>query len=163
MISKSKSKKKRWRPTTKLKKTSLGGVRFAPMSSIPTAWSRIIEPASRSATRMQFSTAISISLSKPIYCRRVNPHPENDAVSGADLMQPFAQRLKGNALTRRAIDVLQVNMGKYCNQACIHCHVEAGPTRTEMMSRETTDAVLRFLERANIPTLDITGGAPELN
>ncbi len=70
-------------------------------------------------------------------------------------MQPFAQRLKGNALTRRAIDVLQVNMGKYCNQACIHCHVEAGPTRTEMMSRETTDAVLRFLERANIPTKSI--------
>lgn len=54
-------------------------------------------------------------------------------------------------------------MGKYCNQACIHCHVEAGPTRTEMMSRKTVDAVLRFLERANIPTLDITGGAPELN
>jgi radical SAM/Cys-rich protein len=54
-------------------------------------------------------------------------------------------------------------MGKYCNQACIHCHVEAGPTRTEMMSRETVDALLRFIERANIPTLDITGGAPELN
>jgi radical SAM/Cys-rich protein len=59
--------------------------------------------------------------------------------------------------------VLQVNMGRYCNQACIHCHVEAGPTRTEMMSRETVDAVLRFFERTQIPTLDITGGAPELN
>jgi radical SAM/Cys-rich protein len=80
-------------------------------------------------------------------------------------MQPFAQRLQlnGRGLSRRRIDVLQVNMGKYCNQACIHCHVEAGPARTEMMSGETVDAVLRFLERADIPTLDITGGAPELN
>lgn len=81
------------------------------------------------------------------------------------LMQPFAQRLhlNGRGFSRRRIDVLQVNMGKYCNQACIHCHVEAGPTRTEMMSRETVDAVLRFLECTDIPTLDITGGAPELN
>ena len=81
------------------------------------------------------------------------------------LMQPFTQRLhlNGRGLSRRRIDVLQVNMGKYCNQACIHCHVEAGPTRTEMMSRDTVDAVLRFLKRTDIPTLDITGGAPELN
>ena len=78
-------------------------------------------------------------------------------------MQAFAQRLIGNALTRRAIDVLQVNMGKYCNQACIHCHVESGPTRTELMSRETVDAVVRFLASTDIPTVDITGGAPELN
>src|SRR5918996_1902406 len=80
-------------------------------------------------------------------------------------MQPFAQRLhpSGSGLTRRAIDVLQVNMGRYCNQACIHCHVESGPTRTELMKRETVDATLRFLGRTEIPTLDITGGAPELN
>jgi radical SAM/Cys-rich protein len=80
-------------------------------------------------------------------------------------MQPFAQKLhlNGKRLDRRSIDVLQVNMGRYCNQACIHCHVEAGPTRTEMMSRETVDAVLRFLGRSDIATLDITGGAPELN
>jgi len=80
-------------------------------------------------------------------------------------MQPFAQRLhlNGNGLNRRAIDVLQVNMGRYCNQACIHCHVEAGPTRKEMMSRETVDAALAFLARTTIPTLDITGGAPELH
>lgn len=64
---------------------------------------------------------------------------------------------------RRAIDVLQINMGKYCNQACIHCHVESGPNRTEMMDRDTVDAVLRFLGATEIPTVDITGGAPELN
>ena len=80
-------------------------------------------------------------------------------------MQPFAQKLhqNGNRLHRRAVDVLQVNMGRYCNQACIHCHVEAGPTRKEMMSRETVDAVLCFLAGSKIPTLDITGGAPELH
>jgi radical SAM/Cys-rich protein len=80
-------------------------------------------------------------------------------------MQPFAQKLhlNGNGLTRRAVDVLQVNMGRYCNQACIHCHVEAGPTRKEMMSRDTVEAVLRFLAGSKIPTLDLTGGAPELH
>jgi radical SAM/Cys-rich protein len=80
-------------------------------------------------------------------------------------MQPFAQKLNlsGNGLNRRAVDVLQVNMGRYCNLACIHCHVESGPNRKEMMSRETVDAVVRFLAATDILTLDITGGAPELN
>jgi len=80
-------------------------------------------------------------------------------------MRPLAQRLNlnGAGLSRRAIDVLQVNLGRYCNQACIHCHVEAGPTRKEMMSRDTVEAVLRFLSGSKIPTLDITGGAPELH
>jgi len=80
-------------------------------------------------------------------------------------MQPFVQKLhlNGNGLKRRAVDVLQVNMGRYCNQACIHCHVEAGPTRKEMMSRDTVEAVLQFLSASKIPTLDVTGGAPELH
>ena len=80
-------------------------------------------------------------------------------------MQPFAEKLQrsGRSLSRRAVDTLQVNLGRYCNLACIHCHVESGPSRTEMMSRETVDAVLRFLATTNIPTLDITGGAPELH
>jgi radical SAM/Cys-rich protein len=80
-------------------------------------------------------------------------------------MQAFAERLRSNgcSLSRRAVDVLQVNLGRYCNLACIHCHVESGPTRKEMMSRENVEAVLRFLARTGIPTLDITGGAPELH
>jgi radical SAM/Cys-rich protein len=80
-------------------------------------------------------------------------------------MQPFVEklRLNGAGLRRRAVDVLQVNLGRYCNLACIHCHVEAGPTRTEMMSRKNVDAVLRLLANTSIPTLDITGGAPELH
>jgi len=80
-------------------------------------------------------------------------------------VQPFAHRLqlKGNGLQRRAVDVLQVNLGRYCNLACIHCHVESGPTRKEIMSRDHIDAVLHFLARTGIPALDITGGAPELH
>lgn len=80
-------------------------------------------------------------------------------------MQPFSEKIRqlGAPLTRRGVDVLQVNLGRYCNLACIHCHVESGPTRTEMMSRETVDAVLAFLARSSIPALDLTGGAPELH
>ncbi len=80
-------------------------------------------------------------------------------------MQPFVQWIKENGVgfRKRRIDALQVNMGRLCNQACIHCHVEAGPGRKEIMGRDTVEAVLRFLEGSAIPTVDITGGAPELN
>ena len=80
-------------------------------------------------------------------------------------MQAFAEKINftGEPFLRRSVEVLQVNLGRYCNLACIHCHVESGPTRKEMMSRENVEAVLRFLARTEIPTLDITGGAPELH
>lgn len=61
------------------------------------------------------------------------------------------------------IEVLQVNVGKLCNQTCAHCHVDAGPDRREAMSRETACKVIELLRRHDIGTLDITGGAPELN
>ena len=61
------------------------------------------------------------------------------------------------------ISTLQVNLGKRCNQACHHCHVDAGPQRTEEMSLETVEMVLDVLRRCPIETLDITGGAPEIN
>jgi len=67
------------------------------------------------------------------------------------------------AIRRRRLETLQVNLGYKCNQSCVHCHVNAGPTRTEMMSRETVFEVVAFLRAANIATLDVTGGAPELN
>ncbi|MEM8608981.1 MAG: arsenosugar biosynthesis radical SAM (seleno)protein ArsS [Myxococcota bacterium] len=66
-------------------------------------------------------------------------------------------------LTPTSIEVLQINVGKLCNQACRHCHVDAGPDRTEVMSRETFAHCLDALERHQIGTVDITGGAPELN
>ena len=66
-------------------------------------------------------------------------------------------------LRARAIDVLQINLGKRCNQTCQHCHVDAGPDRREVMPDAVLDACLTFLARTDIPTLDITGGAPELH
>jgi radical SAM/Cys-rich protein len=66
-------------------------------------------------------------------------------------------------LRAAAISVLQVNVGRRCNQACRHCHVDAGPDRTEVMPAAVVDACLSFLEKSAIPTLDITGGAPELH
>jgi radical SAM/Cys-rich protein len=66
-------------------------------------------------------------------------------------------------LRSRRIEILQINVGKRCNQTCRHCHVDAGPDRTEVMSRVVVDAALRFLARERIGTLDITGGAPELH
>lgn len=59
--------------------------------------------------------------------------------------------------------VLQINVGKRCNQACHHCHVDAGPDRTEVMTDAVVDAVLEIVDRSDIPTVDITGGAPELH
>ena len=67
------------------------------------------------------------------------------------------------ALGRRRLDTLQVNVGYVCNQTCVHCHVNAGPTRTESMTRETADQVLEYLAASGATTLDLTGGAPELN
>lgn len=67
------------------------------------------------------------------------------------------------ALTRDTLQTLQVNLGYRCNQACLHCHVEAGPLRTEMMDEATVSLVLAFLSQQRFRVLDVTGGAPELN
>jgi radical SAM/Cys-rich protein len=67
------------------------------------------------------------------------------------------------AMRRRRLETLQVNLGYVCNQTCVHCHVNAGPKRTETMSRETADQVLAYLAASGAATLDLTGGAPELN
>ena len=66
-------------------------------------------------------------------------------------------------INRRQIETLQVNLGYKCNQSCLHCHVNAGPTRTEMMDERTIDLVLGYLAAQDVATLDMTGGAPELN
>jgi len=67
------------------------------------------------------------------------------------------------AIIRGKLDTVQVNLGYRCNQACQHCHVNAGPKRKEMMARETVDQVLDLLRRAGVAILDLTGGAPEMN
>jgi radical SAM/Cys-rich protein len=84
------------------------------------------------------------------------------AVSGGG----FAARVlaaRGASLRAEGVATLQVNLGARCNLACTHCHVSAGPGRTETMGAETAAAVLRALVAGGIPALDLTGGAPELN
>lgn len=82
-------------------------------------------------------------------------------------IQPFQEkiRLAGfDTLKPAQLDIFQVNVGKLCNQTCAHCHVDAGPDKKqENMSRETMQLCLDILSRYNIPTVDITGGAPEMN
>jgi len=76
----------------------------------------------------------------------------------------FAEKLGSLApLRTTSIDVFQINVGKRCNQTCRHCHVDAGPDRREVMTRETVDECLAAIERSGVRTVDITGGAPELN
>ena len=76
---------------------------------------------------------------------------------------PLLEKISFPPIRRRRLDTLQINVGYRCNQSCVHCHVAAGPNRTEEMPGEVADLVLAFLERQRIATLDITGGAPELN
>jgi radical SAM/Cys-rich protein len=66
-------------------------------------------------------------------------------------------------LHRNRTEFLQINVGKLCNQTCVHCHVNAGPGRTEVMTRETVDQIVDWLAQTDIPKVDITGGAPEIN
>jgi radical SAM/Cys-rich protein len=77
----------------------------------------------------------------------------------------FGQKLAEHGLELRAarVETLQVNVGKLCNQACKHCHVDASPRRTEIMSEEVAGQVLDAVRRFRFPVVDITGGAPELN
>jgi radical SAM/Cys-rich protein len=76
---------------------------------------------------------------------------------------PLLDKIAFPAIRRGTLQTLQVNVGYRCNQSCVHCHVNAGPNRTEEMDAATADMVLDFLERRRVSTLDITGGAPELN
>jgi radical SAM/Cys-rich protein len=76
---------------------------------------------------------------------------------------PLLQHTTFPALRRRALQTLQVNLGYICNQSCQHCHVNASPHRTETMHEDVVDTVIEVLRTRNIKTLDLTGGAPELN
>ncbi len=76
---------------------------------------------------------------------------------------PLLDKIPFPALRRGALDTLQINVGYRCNQTCFHCHVNAGPTRTEEMAAGIAELALDFIKRRGIKTLDITGGAPELN
>jgi radical SAM/Cys-rich protein len=76
---------------------------------------------------------------------------------------PLLEETDFPAIGRDRLATLQVNLGYRCNQQCLHCHVNAGPNRKEVMERKTVDQVLAYLEASSATTIDITGGAPELN
>lgn len=81
-------------------------------------------------------------------------------------MHPTLPRLEQTSfppLRRKALETVQINLGYLCNQSCLHCHVNAGPTRKEIMSRETIDEVIGYLKTSGAQTIDLTGGAPEMN
>lgn len=101
----------------------------------------------------------------------INPGPAKAQAGSARVPSPlgpsfdFDAKLAEHGLDLRAAQArtLQVNLGKLCNQACKHCHVDAGPKRTEIMTRETAAQTVAAVRRFRIPVVDITGGAPELN
>ncbi|MEA1889366.1 MAG: radical SAM protein, partial [Pseudomonadota bacterium] len=76
---------------------------------------------------------------------------------------PLLQETDFPAIRREKLETLQVNLGYLCNQSCQHCHVDAGPKRKENMNRQTVDDLIKFLKDSGIQTLDLTGGAPEMN
>jgi radical SAM/Cys-rich protein len=76
---------------------------------------------------------------------------------------PLLARTDFPPIARARLDTLQVNLGYRCNQSCLHCHVNAGPNRTEMLDAASVDLVIAVLKVRGIQTLDLTGGAPELN
>ncbi len=81
-------------------------------------------------------------------------------------MESFQEKVQaaGIRLTKGPIESLQVNLGKLCNLTCSHCHVQAGPTKTkENMDRTTAEAVVTYMKNSGVKTLDLTGGAPEMN
>ena len=87
-------------------------------------------------------------------------------LAGSNGYSSFATRLDQAGLfplRATGMTVFQINVGKLCNQACKHCHVDAGPDRTERMSRDTAELCMQALATTDIPTVDLTGGAPELN
>ena len=76
---------------------------------------------------------------------------------------PLLEATDFPALRRAALQTLQVNLGYLCNQSCVHCHVNAAPTRTEMMSDNLIDLIPRVLQARGVSLLDLTGGAPEMH
>lgn len=95
-----------------------------------------------------------------------NPDVQHEALGRIPLACEFEEAVARAGqwpLMPARLEILQINVGKLCNQTCRHCHVDAGPDRREAMTRETMALCLDALDRSSIPTVDITGGAPELN
>jgi len=112
---------------------------------------------------------------KPMKSLKASGHQLSSAAAQIDLLEqqaatqqrpPFRDQLQSIdlfPLRPTGLDVLQINVGKMCNQVCKHCHVDAGPDRKEIMTRETMQECLNVLAQTSIPVVDLTGGAPEMN
>lgn len=90
----------------------------------------------------------------------------NRGIFGNGSLPLFAEKLRESgvaSLRPQQLEILQLNLGYMCNQTCSHCHVDAGPDRKEIMNRDTLEECLRVLEISGAHTLDLTGGAPEMN
>lgn len=95
-----------------------------------------------------------------------NPAASRGECGPKEILKPFDGALAASdlfPLTARTVSVLQINLGKVCNQACKHCHVDAGPDKTGMMSAATVNLCVKALKDSFVPTVDITGGAPEMH
>lgn len=95
-----------------------------------------------------------------------DPRTQRAVLADTQLPRSFPAALDAAGLTplrATGIEILQINVGRKCTQTCRHCHVDAGPDRTEMMPDAVVDRVLEIIEGTDIPTIDITGGAPELH
>jgi radical SAM/Cys-rich protein len=90
-------------------------------------------------------------------------HPSLNSAKHMKDTWPLLKSTDFPPVSRRAIEVLQVNLGYLCNQSCLHCHVAAGPNRKELMTEDSIDDLLHILKQPSVHTLDLTGGAPEMN
>ena len=119
--------------------------------------------------KLFFLLILLSSLSLPLVqaCRRTLPSMKASSTSSLPISAGTFQRAlqeRNLSLKRRPASILQLNIGLFCNQACSHCHVESSPLRTEKMSHEVAEQCVRILDRSpSVHTLDLTGGAPELN
>lgn len=98
--------------------------------------------------------------------RLASAEEQRTVLENVPISRSFAEALGGSGLyplRASSIEILQINVGRKCNQTCRHCHVDAGPDRTEMMTDAVVDRCLEVIESTDIPTIDITGGAPELH
>jgi radical SAM/Cys-rich protein len=110
-----------------------------------------LEGALRLAVRsMQGRRLVSLNISQQL-------------IKNMHAILPLLKKSTFPQLRRRAVSTLQVNLGYLCNQSCVHCHVNAGPNRTELMDLATVNTVLEFARVHSVKTIDLTGGAPELN
>ena len=88
------------------------------------------------------------------------------SIIGSEIMRdtwPLLKTTDFPSVSRASLEILQVNLGYLCNQSCLHCHVAAGPTRKELMQKENIGYILEALKKPTVHTLDLTGGAPEMN